>query len=306
MYGSSKALMLAAAVCVPVIAAPSMAFGQSQASTSAVEILRSTGNDVIYLTNGTPLRGTIIEARPDVQARIQLATGEIVTIQWPQIGRIERGTAPSAPAAKSEPPSEVWMRPAPAAKPEPRSEVWVHLDASEGVVLQQDITNDDNWQTVCSAPCDRLLPTTFYYRVSGGGIKSSADFALHAPRGTRETLVVDGASKGAFVAGLVGVVGGPIFTLVGEVFVFSLLGGDGPNPPILDSGLAMMGIGVIATVGGIVLMVSNARTKVNQDAGASRTDALVPDSWTPTWNSAVTEPKNLLPIVGIPIFNGRF
>ncbi|MGO9836734.1 MAG: hypothetical protein ACLP1X_21265 [Polyangiaceae bacterium] len=60
------------------------------------------------------------------------------------------------------------------------------------------------------------------------------------------------------------------------------------------------------TVGGIVLMVSNARTKVNQDYGASRTGIRVPDPWTPTWNSALTEPKNLPPAVGIPIFSGRF
>jgi hypothetical protein len=273
---------------------PSTSFAQSQGSIPAVEVLRSTGNDVIYLKSGTPLRGTIIEARPDVQARIQLATGEVVTIQWPQIGRIGEGTvpAPSAPAANGERPSEVW----------------VHLDASGGVLLQQDVTNDDDWQTVCAAPCDRLLPTAFFYRVAGDDTKSSADFALRAPRGTRETLVVDRASKSAFVWGLVGVVGGPLTLLTGEVFVFSLLAGDGPNPPILYAGFAMMGIGVIATVGGIVLMVSNARTKVKQDFGASQTGILspAPSTTAPTWFTGLTEPKTLPPIMGIPIVSGRF
>jgi hypothetical protein len=291
MHAPSKALLLATAVHLAVMATPSSSFAQSPDPTPAAEILRSTGNDVIYLKNGVPLRGAIIEVHPDVQARIQLSTGEIVTIQWPQIGRIGQGAAPSV-GTKREPPSEVW----------------VHLDASEGVLLQQDITNDDNWKTVCTAPCDQLLPTTFYYRVTGDGIKSSADFALRAPRGTHERVVVDAASKSAFVGGIYGVVGGPLLLLLGEGFVFSLIGGDGPNPPILDAGLAMMGIGVVATVGGIVLMVCNATTKVKQDLGASQTRLFLPDSWskTPTWNTAVTEPKNLPPALGIPIFSGRF
>src|SRR5215469_15236889 len=55
------------------------------------------GGDVIYLKNGGLLRGTLIDAIPGAHARIQLATGEVATVQWADIGRIEHLTRPPPP-----------------------------------------------------------------------------------------------------------------------------------------------------------------------------------------------------------------
>jgi len=87
MLGRSKALMLAAMTHAVVIASPSAALAQSQGPTSpALPPLppaartQAPGDDVIYMNNGGIIRGTIIDAVPDAQARIQLVTGEIATI----------------------------------------------------------------------------------------------------------------------------------------------------------------------------------------------------------------------------------
>src|SRR5258708_5814996 len=60
--------------------------------------LAAVGGDVIYMKNGGMLRGTIVDAIPNSQARIQLATGEIATVPWSEIARIEHGATPPAPA----------------------------------------------------------------------------------------------------------------------------------------------------------------------------------------------------------------
>ena len=295
MRTPAKGLMLATAVHATVITTPSMAFAQTHDLAPSPTATSSSGNDTIAMKNGGMLRGTIIEAIPDVQVRIQLVTGEIVSVPWPRIERIDYGAPSSSPPRAPE-------------KEEAESKVWVRLDASEGVLLQQDVTNDDHWRTVCLAPCDKLLPTAFHYRVTGGGIKPSADFALQAPRGTHDTLVVDGASKAASVVGIVGMaVGIPVgaVALLGDL-AGALFGGyTGDGNGVF---LAVTGIATVMVVGGALLHGANKTTKVNQRLGASQTSVLQPGSWsaTPTWNTSATEPKNLPPAVGIPIFSARF
>lgn len=307
MHGSSNALMLAAAVHVAMVASTSAALAQGQGS--AIPALpapapglppRPAGDDVIHMKNGGLMRGTMIEVIPDVQARMQLVTGEIATVPWQQIDRIEHGGAPA---------------PAPASKAPP-SEVWVHVDAPQGVLIQQDRTNDDDWVTVCAVPCDRPLPTGFYYRVTGGGIKTSADFALHASPGTHETVIVDGASKSGFVIGVVGMIVGGIVGYVGLLLVsfgdlqagFDDTSNGTSNSGTIGAGTAMIVVGLVAAVGGLVLTLSNAKTKVGQDADASRAGLLLPGSSTGmlTSNAAVTERRDSPPVAGIPIFSGRF
>jgi hypothetical protein len=304
MHRPSNALMLAAAVHVSLVAATSASFAQSQASGPAAAASRPAGDDIVHTKNGGLLRGTIIEVLPDVQARIQLATGEIATVPWSQVDRIEHMAAPSAPASAA----------APSDNAAAKSEVWVHLEAPDGVLLQQDVTNDDNWRTVCAAPCDKLLPTAFYYRVTGGGIRSSADFVLRGSPGTRERLVVDGASKSALVLGIIGLSAGGLSVYIG-LFVAAIGasaglvdGGGSSGSNATGVGLAMLGIGVLAVAGGLALVVSNSSTTVDQSVGGNQAGLVMPGPWTrtPTWSAAAIEQKNLPPVMGIPIFSGRF
>ncbi|MGO9834135.1 MAG: hypothetical protein ACLP1X_07975 [Polyangiaceae bacterium] len=298
MAAPSAALAQSKGSALPALPAPASAPAPAPATVASPATPRSAGDDVISLKNGGLIRGTIIEVLPDVQARVELVTGEIATIPWQQIDHIEHGAARQAPPSAN---------PAP-----PPSEVWVHFEAPPGVLIQKDTTNDDNWVTVCAAPCDRPLPTGFYYRVTGGGIKTSADFAIHASPGTRETVVVDGASKSSFVIGVVGMIVGGIAAYVGLLVVsfsdvsagFDDTNSSGSN----TAGAALVLGGTIAAVAGLVLTLSNAKTKVNQDATASQAGLVLPGSLTgaPTWNIGVNERKDSPPALGIPIFSGRF
>ncbi len=66
------------------------------------------GRDVIYLKNGGLLRGTLIDVIPNSHARMQLETGEIATVQWSEINRIDHAGAtqvePPAPTPQAAPP----------------------------------------------------------------------------------------------------------------------------------------------------------------------------------------------------------
>lgn len=303
MPGPSKALMLAATVGGAVLAAPSTSFAQSPDSSPAPASASSAGDDILYMKNGGLLRGTIVV--PDAQARIQLATGEIVTVPWQQVDRIEHGSAPTvAPAEPTPTPSD-----------EPPSDVWVHLDAPKGALLLQRTAQYADWETACAAPCDKLLPTEVRYRVGGGGVTLSTDFTLSASPGTQETLVVGGASKALYVVGVVGMTAGGLAVGVGLYAEYTLvLGSYLAEVPFDWSGngtmvfLSMMGIGAIVAVGGGLLVHANLHTKVIQHLGASQAGLPLPGPWTraPTFG-ATTELKNLPPpVLGIPIFSGRF
>jgi len=74
---------------------------------------------------------------------------------------------------------------------------------AEGARLEQDTTGDDDWGTACSAPCDKQLSTAYWYRIAGGGLRTSSQFSLHGEAGARKTLRVSPASTGWFIAGVV-------------------------------------------------------------------------------------------------------
>jgi hypothetical protein len=268
------------------------------------------------MKNGGILRGTIIDAIPNSQARIQLATGEIATVPWQEIARIEHG----GEGAQSTPPGPVVPPgPGPAPQPPPRAPlrssamVWVHLEGPEEARLQQD---DGEWRTVCSAPCDMELPVAPDYRIEGGGLKSSSVFHLSGGPGEHVTVTVNGASKAWFVIGIVLTPIGGLLTLVGGMM--GLVGsvaasaGSGSDASTANS-VAMAGwtsfaIGAAAVVGGILLIVNNARTTTSQELAAPQTGLLQSDAWkrAPTWREASPEQRALPPVVGVPLWSGRF
>ena len=113
------------------------------------------------MKNGGILRGTIIDAIPDAQARIQLATGEIATVPWQAIDRIEHGTAGAAGRAAS-------CRQC-CARTEPGDGVCVHVEGADDAEVQRKSGPDGEWTTVCSGRCDAVLPVGPDYRIAGGG-----------------------------------------------------------------------------------------------------------------------------------------
>jgi hypothetical protein len=286
-------------------------YGQPPPAPSAAPVRAAAGGgDVIYLKNGGLLRGTIIDAIPNAQARIQLATGEIATVPWQEIDRIEQSAAKPATAATS--------APAAAATAAPASTVWVHIDAADDVRLQQDRTSDDDWMTVCSAPCDIPLSTAYYYRIVGGGLKASGDFTLHAQPGQRETLDIHGASKGWFLVGVIAIPAGLLVGYVGLIvgafgtLVSTASTASGQSSPGASDaagvGWTMFGVGLAAAAGGLILVIANWKTSVTQEMGTPQVGLRLPDSWKrlPTWREATPEQKSLPQTIGVPIVTGQF
>jgi hypothetical protein len=300
MRRRAKTSWLVTAALGAIVALPSAAAAQGRdpgTVASAPAVPRPVGNDTVYLKDGGMVRGTIVDALPGAQVRIQLVTGEIDTLPWTEIDHLDRGNTAASPG--------------PAAAP--RYEVVLHVEAPPGVVVQQDVTNDDGWQTVCEAPCDKALSTAFNYRVTGGGIKSSSDFTLNSSL-THENLVVDGASTTAFVLGVVAMAGGVVIAYVGLIVTYAgeLSGafdsGNTSTQGTVSGGLTMMGVGALAAVTGLVVAVVNGKTKVTVPTDRQQGGTRVAPSWAgvPSSSPATAERRLLPPVAGIPLFSGRF
>jgi hypothetical protein len=336
MRAISRAALLVAGLHLGVLAAPSVAWAQGpqpvpyQPAPQPVPYGAPApppapppplpqgeappGQDVIVMKNGGMLRGTIIDAVPDVQARIQLATGEVATVPWQAIARIDHGAnarrlPPTPPPGPMEVPG-----------PDLRPMVWVHVEGSEDGEVQQRRGPRGEWTTVCSGPCDMALPMGNDYRIAGGSIRPSGVFHLSGAPGDRVTINVNPGSKAWFVLGIVGTSLGGAVALVG-LFV-GLIGSVGVTVSptgstdrqnwqgVENAGWVTFGVGAVAVVGGILLITGNARTSAAPEAGPPQQAALLAqgDAWkkVPTWREATPEQKALPPVMGVPLWSGRF
>jgi hypothetical protein len=205
--------------------------------------------------------------------------------------------------------------------------VWVHLEGSETAELQQDAIGDHKrWITVCSAPCDKAVPSAFTYRIGGEGIRNSRVFSLHPSSGNRETIDVDEGSKAGFVLGIVGASLGSMAMAAGLLVVLinsvtdSLDGGGTPDRSGQEAGFALIGVGLAGVIGGAVAIATNARTKVAEGPAAQGASLLPPGGLTlvpgaasgalksvfPATTRDVALERALPPAVGIPLFGGTF
>ena len=275
------------------------------------------GSDVIYLKGGGILRGTLIDAIPNAQARIQLATGEIATVPWQQIDKIEQshGGPPSGPT-----PAPTTSGSAPAAPVPPSAVVPVHAEGPDGAELQQDATGHSDWKTVCSLPCDKQLPTGNHYRIMGEGIRASGEFTLHADSGQRDNLTVVGGSKGLFTLGVVGIVVGSALLPIGlltalvgyseKALYDPSIGNTNDGSGTITVGWTLALIGLAGGIAGLVLTINNSKTTVSQDAGpaGSSTGLIDPNAFkpTPTWRESGLVDRSAPPVLGVPLLSGSF
>jgi hypothetical protein len=339
-----RALLVLAGVQLATVTAPSVAWAQAQpvpyptlpppvpygeptpAPGASVQRAPSVGQDVIYMKNGGILRGTIIDAIPDAQARIQLATGEIATVPWQAIDRIEHGsTGPGRPA----PPGPVPAPPTPA-PPGPRvyapsAMVWVHVEGADGALLEMDRASDGTWETACRAPCDVQVPVRADYRIGGSSMRQSGMFHLRGQQGDHVTVNVSGGSKALLVTGIVITPVGGLVTLIG--LVMGLAGSVSAEASgatcygstcaqasgATNSGLATAGwvtalVGVAIGVGGIVLIVNNAKTGVAVDVTGAEAARVQGDAWAhvPSWRESGSAEKAVPPVFGGTLWTGRF
>ncbi len=316
MGAISKGTLLLAGMHFVVIGAPSVARAQTAPSPSAPAQSTphcASGSDVIERKDGGMYRGTIIDAIPNSDARMTLATGETVTIPWQDIAKVDPCAA--APVAA---PASAAPAPGPANS---QSLVWVHIEGSQAALIEQDAAGfNRNWEPVCKGACDKALSPAYSYRVVGDGIRSSAPFALTPVAGRQEVLAVSEASKGGFVLGVIGTALGGATTASGLlVVVLSALaksadrtedpGHVSTDEKTMTAGWVIAAIGVPFLVGGIALTISNAVTRVSQVVAATPARPAVPSG--PARIAAFSDTRRepavaLPPVLGVPLVAGRF
>jgi hypothetical protein len=280
---------------------PSIAWAQATVEPAPAPPPREPP-DAIYLKGGGILRGTIVEALPGAPARIQLVTGEIATVDAGNIARIAHGEGVAAPSPS--PPDGAASSAAPAT---PGPTAIVHLEASDDARLERDITGDGNWVSVCAAPCDKPLPISGDYRIGGSTMRPSRVFRLPGAQGDRVLVTASGGSKAGFYGGIaLTAVSGPVvfvsFFIAGIASLVASSSGDHGAATAAAAGWTVFAVSAAGLIGGIVLIVNNARTGV--EAGERAPGAPVDAwRWTPTWHEASLAAP---PVLGVPVLSGAF
>ena len=303
-------LGLLAAIHVTVISSPAYAQDTSVSGSSGRtdQSADGAGPDMITLKTGGFLRGTLLEAIPGSQARIQIKGGTIATVRWSDIDHIDKGNRDLAPL--------VAAAAHPNAMPAPLGTVNVHIDSDNPVELQTHADPDQSegfsgWRTVCFSPCDRDVPLGQTYRVVGEGTRASHGFRLNAQPGQRLLLDVTPRSGGMFALGIVATVIGGVALPIG---LLVLLAGAVENATTRDggstvaAGWTITGLGVAGIVGGILLIVNNSKTKVDQEAFTGTDSGRAPEARLPVWRDTGSDARRGEPkaLAAVPILSGSF
>lgn len=226
----------------------------------------------IELKDGSSLRGELVEKVPGKQLTLQLGTGEVRTIEWANIARIDEPSA-SAPSQGSEATGDG---------------IAVHIDADDPrstlqrrsgtatVVVSTGrgtaVGQAEAWEDLCVAPCDLRVPKNQTVRIAGDGITPSANFVLQRDA----KLDVKTGSAGLRVGGfwLTGlglssaILGGVILAVDPRKSEFDSQGNMTKGDPMIDPTItyALLGGGVIAMAGGIAMILASGTT-VKDDSG---------------------------------------
>lgn len=301
-------LIASVAACLVAAVVPRIAAAQN-----TVPAATRANEDTVTLKDGSILRGTLTQIAKGAHVSLLLSTSQTAQIRWDAIAKVERAGVPIDLVNVQ--PTAVAVNPPPAvsATPSASGNVFVHMDASrDDLELEMDSGGAMNWEVVCTAPCDREVPTGRIYRINGSGVRKSKPFALQVPAGSRVTLTVDHGTTAGFVGGIIlTTLGSPIVfigalvTLAGAAYT-----GNGSGA-IVAGGLVVTGVGAALMVPGIVLVANNSGTTVKEstgrpaqgDAGSVMRTAELP-SRTPTWHS-MEGPKNPA-APSVPIFSMSF
>ncbi|MFO0675164.1 MAG: hypothetical protein U0169_01420 [Polyangiaceae bacterium] len=271
--GASKAPVKDPSAPVPVVV---------PAATPAVS---TSGDDTVYTKDGGVVRGAIVEMIANDHVTLRLSSGKTERISWANVERIER-PASAASAVVVPVPTVVGPVPVPATVPASSIRIHVESDSDADVVLEQRDAARRTWVPRCHAPCDADVDRAGEYRI-GGGVRGSRSFRL--PPGTEgANVIVNPASTGAFVGGIVLAGAGVVTTSVGLYLVLdaayrynvtalygtvtrsSVSGGD------TTPGWIVTGVGLAATAVGTVLFATNIRSKVAVTGAAGTASASLP------------------------------
>jgi hypothetical protein len=215
----------------------------------------------VWTKDGSMFRGEVVERVPNDHVTIKLATGETKRVEWKDVER-DSTTAPKpTPTENRE-------------TPPPPGGVRVHLEGPEHARLERHMGSGSVSattgyggpyssssasvtisSTACYAPCDRVIPEGRYFAAAEGR-RSSGVFDV---TGGAHKIEADLGNPYALWGG--GILAGAGLALMAVGTWYWGYGSEDPSYVTDKSprtyGLLMIGVGVAATVGGIVMAVSN-------------------------------------------------
>jgi hypothetical protein len=165
-----------------------------------------------------------------------------------------------------------------AAAQAPVQESAVRFDGDSRHSALQRLAANGDWTNVCLTPCQGTVPARGLYRVGGSGIRSSEPFRL--PKGQHVHIRADTATRGSAVLGGIMAVGGSTIAFIGlNVLIIGLAADstyENDGTPFTDSersslstvGGVMLGVGAVAGIVGLVMIVNN-RTEVRVEPSSS-------------------------------------
>jgi len=303
---------------------PPASSGGTTATPSASAVV-----DSVHLRNGGLYRGRVTEIVPGDHVTVIIDQGETKRVPWAEVDRVIVASTAVPP-----PPAPGAAAPAtpPVAAPMVGPRALVRITSKKNVILYRRPAGSTSWVQACTSPCNQELPIGDMYRVTGNGVAASKEFRLEASPGSTVDIAVDPQSTGGMVLGgflagggaLVGYVG-MLVALVAATdanrcydFSTTTSGCQSRKEDAEDArngGLIAMGIGAAATVGGILIFLSNAKTDISQTAGrgessgaASQHGPLDAFVRKPTWrNVSSAERAAAAPPAAFPVlFQGAF
>jgi hypothetical protein len=242
--------------------------------------------DVIHLSNGTKLEGTIVELTPEDSLLVRDASGTERRVPWADLASIERSAPPApapaapapapapAPAAPAPAPAPAAPAPAPApAAPAPATPATVRLDATGAagaLVERQD--PQGVYQFACRVPCKLDLPKDGLYRISGPGLRPSKPFRLTPDESDRVALQITPASTVTYDTGFALTLAGSAALTLGAVVAYAgVLDTSGysrqrQSNGLITGGLLLMVGGGLTDLVGIPLLIGSDATEVRQQS----------------------------------------
>jgi hypothetical protein len=260
----------------------------------------------VQLQNGTIYSGELVEWVPEDHVTLRLITGEIHRIPWSELALQPQQPPPGAPPPVAPPsapllvvppppipPPDAFYPPGGVGAPPPAGTLLTIRSTNPHAQLTQ-ITGGGYvvgygygrpygygaativaWRTICTTPCNQVVPSGGSYRIAGPGIVPSRPFVLSP--GSAE-LHVKAGRIGARIGGLfLTVLGGPSVIIGASLLGFSRTFDEGS--PFYDPGEraafragggVLLGVGLGALVAGIAtLATSGTRVRiVNTPGGA--------------------------------------
>lgn len=225
----------------------------------------------VWTKDGGMFRGEVVERVPNDHVTIKLATGETKRIEWKDVERDSIGVDENAKKKGDDDAQE--EEESPRATPKPKAvqryhepdetRVHVTLLGADGERLERESGRARQWELVCRAPCGAMVDPGHGYRVTAAGHRPTETFKIDGHTKIKASL----GSVGGTVAGWVSFGLGAGVLLTGVVVLASApkvsdaatIGGtvEDPGKSARTTGLVLIGVGLAATVLGLVAVISN-------------------------------------------------